>query len=104
MMNTALTEAPIKNLTGVDPEYVAEYGDPYGRMILLLPDLRHIRSFDFSGKCRTLPKVGYEDAKRSLDKFLDPSYKHPDYDPTNFIIKYHSEMEKFNRRKKLKKK
>jgi len=104
MMNTALTEAPIRSLTGVDPEYVAEHGDPYGRMILLLPDLRHIRSFDFGGECRTLPKLGYEDSKESLEKFLDPDYKHPDYDSISFLSRYHSEMDKWTKRQKLQKK
>jgi len=81
----------IHNLTGKAPEYVADHGDSHGKLILLLPDLSNITSFDFGGECRNLIDLGKADASKALDKFLDPKYEHPDYNVTNFLMRRHLE-------------
>lgn len=77
--NTAITQ-----LTGRDPPYVAEVGDPNGRVLLSLENLSDCDPFKLGDNHFMLNGRGVRNTNNVLDH-LDPKRPHPEYNPTIFL-------------------
>ncbi len=71
--------------TGEKSNYIVENGDPKGRYLLNAPNLSDINWLDFFEGGPSLIKRGFKDTLKNIEKFLEPKYKHPKYNPEFFI-------------------
>ena len=92
-------DSMIERITNKDPFYVADCGDPTGRIILNMPNLSWIDSYDLHG-CQQLITHGIPQMQSVLLKFLDPDFKHKEYSASGFLKQHH--LEKMERKYSLK--
>ncbi|MEK6892461.1 MAG: patatin-like phospholipase family protein [Nanoarchaeota archaeon] len=79
-------------LTSYNPDELSVKGDPYGRVLLVMPDLSNVSPTAFTVKTsEALITRGRNDTLRAIRDFLNPTFAHERYDPTYFskkLIKY----------------
>lgn len=90
IMERRIINYAVKDLTRHIPEKVANYqssdgGDPDGRILLILPDLSHVRLLHFFKGIEDLEELGRVTTKLSLERFLDPHRVDMYYNPSRFL-------------------
>lgn len=84
IMQRDAADTSITQLTGRESTYVAEEGDPNGRILLSLDDLSDYDPFRQESKHSELKGRGTATTTKVL-AHLDPKRSHPEYDPKRFI-------------------
>ena len=88
IMNSVNLDWVIAYHTGKTPLYVAENGDPRGRLLLIMPNLSHVAPDDFYGEGPKLIKPGRYETLDAVAKFFSPNFSHLEYNPEYFLSRF----------------
>ncbi len=77
-------ERDVEAVARSSPTYIAEHGDRYGKLILFMPDLSGYSPEDFY-KAEELIDPAKVQTRKGILRFLDPGFKHRDYDENYFL-------------------
>jgi len=77
-----------KNLTGYSPDELSSKGDPYGKVLLVMPDISNVSPTEFTvHTSEELIIRGRKDTLKAIKYFLNPAFAHEKYDPNYFSKK-----------------
>ena len=91
-LSMQITSDNCEYLTGYNPDELSAKGDPYGRVLLVMPDLSNVSPTAFTVKTsEALITRGRNDTLSAIRGFLNPAFAHERYNPAHFskkLIKY----------------